>query len=94
MEGDFIPQKDIPDAYTAEEPANVVACEWVPDAYSALVQAEKEGKLRLKSYKENSKKTLLWLEQTLRREYEQAGDSPDYRRFLLDKFPFLNQKNC
>ena len=94
VEGNFTPQADIPDAYTATEPVKVVACEWVPDAYSALVQAEKEGKLRLKSYTENSEKTIHWLETTIQREYEQAENAPDYRRFLMDKFPFLNQKNC
>lgn len=90
MEGNFTPQADIPDAYTATEPVKVVACEWVPDAYSALAQAEKEGKLRLKSYTENSEKTIRWLETTIQREYEQAENAPDYRRFLMDKFPFLN----
>lgn len=87
VEGDFTPQADIPDAYTTATPARVVGCEWVPDAFLALLQAEKEGKLRLKSYAENSETTLHWLKTVIQREYEQAETAPEYRRFLLDKFP-------
>lgn len=86
MEGDFTTQGEIPDAFTSAVPARVVACEWVPDAYLALQKAQEAGKIRLKSYAENSEKTLHWLAKTIRQEYDTSGDTPDYRRFLLDKF--------
>lgn len=92
VEGDFAPQSDIPDAYTTCAPVKVVGCEWVPDAYSALLQAETEGKLRLKSYSENNEAMLAWLTDIIRKEYQQTG-APDYRRFLLDKFPDILQGN-
>lgn len=92
VEGAFTPQADIPDAFTTGEPAGVLACEFIPDAYEALLQAEKEGKLLLKSYADNSEKTLRWLEQITLAEYEEAADHPEYQRFLLDKFPDYLQK--
>ena len=93
VEGDFTSQTDIPDAVTSAVPARVVACEWVPDAYVALREAQKVGKIRLKSYAENSEKTMQWLERITRQEYDAGADAPDYRRFLLDKFSqFLHKK--
>ena len=86
VEGDFTPQGEIPDAFTSTVPARVVACEWVPDAYLALQEAQEAGKIRLKSYAENSEKTLRWLAKTIRQEYDTSGNAPDYRRFLLDNF--------
>lgn len=87
VEGDFVPQADIPDAFTSTVPARVVGCEWVPDAYLALQEAEKQGKIRLKTYGENSEKTMRWLKTIIRQEYDSSTDAPDYRRFLEDKFP-------
>ena len=93
VEGVFTPQADIPHAFTSAEPARVVACEWVPDALEALQAAEKQGKIRLKTYAENSEKTMRWLEMITCREFDQAESAPDYRRFLEDKFPqFLHKK--
>ena len=92
VEGVFTPQKDIPDAYTACTPVTVVDCEWVPDAYLELLQAEKEGKLRLMTYSENNAAMMAWLRDTLRKEYRQT-DAPDYRRFLLDHFFDILQEN-
>lgn len=93
VEGDFVPQDDIPGAFTSTAPACVVACEWVPDAYAALLQAEKEGKIRLKHYTENSEKTMQWLERIIQQEYDASTDAPDYRRFLADKFSHFLHKN-
>ena len=92
MEGDFTPQEDIPDAFISTTPARVVACEWVPDAYLALQEAKETGKIRMKSYTENSEKTLQWLEHVIRQEYDASSDAPDYRRFLKDKFSYLLHK--
>lgn len=93
VEGDFTPQPDIPHGFTSAEPARVVACEYIPDALEALRQAEKQGKIRLKSYAENSEKTMHWLENITCEEYRRMEDAPDYRRFLEDKFPhYLHKK--
>lgn len=93
VEGDFTPQGDIPDAFTSAQPARVLACEWVPDAYLALQEAQEDGKILLKRYAENSEKTLCWLAKTIRQEYDTSGDASDYRRFLEDNFShFLHKK--
>ena len=92
VEGDFTPQEDIPDAFISTTPARVVACEWVPDACLALQEAQEAGKIRLKSYAENSEKTLQWLEHVIRQEYDASFNAPDYRRFLKDKFSYLLHK--
>ena len=63
-----------------------------PDAYLALQEAQEAGKIRLKSYAENSEKTLHWLAKTIRQEYDASSDAPDYRRFLKDKFSYLLYK--
>lgn len=82
VEGEFEPQADIPDAFISTAPARVLACEWVPDAYSALLEAQKTGQILLKTYAENSEKTMTWLEQIIRQEYDSSVDAPDYRLFL------------
>lgn len=87
VEGNFTPQADIPHAFTSPEPARVVACEPVKDAYQALLQAQKEGKILLTHYADNSEKMLRWLEKITQQEYEQTKDAPEYQRFLMDKFP-------
>ena len=92
VEGDFTPQSDIPNAYTADTPVKVVGCEWVEDAYLELLQAEKDEKLRLMSYSENSDAMMTWVRETIRREYQQTA-APDYRQFLTDKFSDILQEN-
>ena len=37
------PVSDVPFAVTSEEAAAVVSCEFVPDAYEAILRAEREG---------------------------------------------------
>ena len=92
VEGDFTPQKDIPDAYTSDKPVKVVDCEWVPDAYLALLQAENDEKMILKPYSENNQAMMDWLRDVIQKEYRQT-EAPDYRRFLLDRFPDILQEN-
>ncbi len=83
------PLPDIPHAYVSSVPLPVSSCEFIPDAYEALKKAEVEGKLVLRSYAENSEKTLRWLREVGRQEYEQSADMPYYREFLKAKFPYL-----
>ena len=87
MEGEFAPQADIPGAFTSEKPARVVSCEYVPDALFALQTAAAEGKLLLKQYRENSEKTLAWIERITVQEWLESEDHPEYRCFLEGKFP-------
>ena len=77
---------DIPHAYISSEPLNVEGCEFIPDAYEALMKAEKEGLIVIKRYDELSEGTLRWLEKMIPQEYARAIKHPDYRHFLKTKF--------
>lgn len=71
----------------------MTGCEFVPDALTALRQAEQAGKLVLRPYAENSPEKLQWIEQGIRREYEKTEAFPYYREFLKAKFPILDGKH-
>lgn len=79
----------IPDAATSDEPTPVTSCEFVPNAYEAILEAERKGLLVLSRYENLSEVKLAWIEKTMREQYEESADSPDYRHFLEAKFPFV-----
>lgn len=76
----------IPDAVAADKPVAVSGCEYVPDAYEAILTAEKQGLVKIVRYSNAFEKTLAWLERTVREEYKNAFDRPEYRFFLEGKF--------
>jgi len=86
---DLSPLSDIPHAFLSEKPVKTASCEFVPDAFDALRQAEAEGKIILKSYEENSAEMLQWIENGIRQEYAKTEEFPYYRAFLKAKFSFL-----
>ena len=87
-EAEFIcPFGEIPFSYISEQPADTEACQFVPDAYEAISEAAREGKIVLTEYKDNSPSKLKWIEETVKKEYETG--SPEYRFFLKEKFPFI-----
>ena len=79
----------IPDAAASREPVPVKYSEFVPDAYEAILTAEKEGLISILRYEDSSKAQLEWNERTIREEYKNAVDKPDYRHFIEGKFPFV-----
>lgn len=78
---------NIPDVYTSAVPVPVEYCERIDDAYAAILEAEKEGLIRITRYEELGEKKKKWLEKIIREEYENVGDHPEYRHFLLGNFP-------
>lgn len=80
------PMDDIPFAFISKSPVNTVKCEFVPDAYQALLTAEKEGKIKINPYKNNSAKMLEWIKKVITEEYNSHTDDVIYRAFLKDKF--------
>lgn len=84
-------QLQIPDAVTSSKPVPVQDCEFIPDAYEAILAAEKAGLITILRYENSSKAQLEWNERTIRKEYENAVDQPDYRHFIEDKFPFVRR---
>lgn len=79
----------IPDAVACSTPAAVVDAEFVPDAYLAILEAERNGLVRIFRYEEMTDKHRAWLKETIKREYDEAADHPEYRHFLRGNFPDL-----
>ncbi len=77
----------IPDAVTSSTSVEVTDVEYVPDAYEAIFQAERDGLITLIRYKEMSDKMKEWIKKNIREEYEKAEDHPEYRHFLRGNFP-------
>ena len=84
-ESDFALQ--IPDAATSSAPTEVAGVEFIPDAYEAILQAERDGLITILRYEEMSDKMREWNERTIKEEYENAVDHPEYRHFLKCNFP-------
>lgn len=82
-------QYDIPDAIITEHPVPVAKCEYIPDAYQAIMNAIKKGDIILHKYEENSEVKLAWIKEIIKSEYEQSDKHPEYRMFLKAKFDFL-----
>lgn len=80
---------DVPFAVTSEEAAAVVSCEFVPDAYEAILRAEREGLLRILHYAQTGDPFRAWIWQTMKHEYENAEKQPDYRHFIKGKFGII-----
>lgn len=84
-------QADIPDAVIAGHPVPVENCEFIPDAYEAIMDAVRAGQMVLQRYGELSEEMLNWIRRITREEYEKSADKPEYRHFLEGKFPLLEE---
>lgn len=81
--------QDIQDVYTCAEPVFPSGCEFVPDAWEALLEAETNGLIRLRRYESLSDGTRRWLKKVIPQEYANAENHPEYRWFLQSKFSDL-----
>ena len=82
----------IPDAAASSLPVDIDAVEYVPDAYEAILQAEKDGLITILRYEDMSEKMREWVDKTIREEFENAASHPEYRHFLMGNFPFDRRK--
>ena len=82
----------IPDAAVSNRPVPVDGAEFVPDAWEAILAAERAGLLALTRYRELTEKKRAWIRDTMREQYSGAGDHSEYRHFLKSKFPFLSRE--
>lgn len=78
--------EDIPYAYTSDHPVEVEGCEYIADAYDAIMEAVGEGKITILKYENLSDKMREMIARTTVEEYENAKDHPEYRHFLKGKF--------
>lgn len=77
----------IPDAAVSNVPVDIESVEFVPDAYEAILQAEREGLITIMRYEEMPESVRQWNQRTIREEYKNAADRPEYRHFLKGSFP-------
>lgn len=78
----------IPNAYIISQKTAVDACEFVPDAYEAILEAEREGLITILRYDEfiANEKRREWLRKITVEEYEDNAAHPEYRFFLEARF--------
>jgi len=67
----------------------VDGCEFVPDAYQAIMEAAEMGLIKILKYEDMSEGKLSWIERTMEEEFTNAEKQPEYRHFLKGKFPFI-----
>lgn len=79
----------ISNAVTASESVTIDGCEYIADAYSEIMDAAEKGLIKLQRYEEMSEQKLAWIERTVKQEYEDAFEHPEYRHFLKEKFTFI-----
>lgn len=77
---------EIPDCVVSKNPVPVETAEYIPNAYEAILQAEKEGKIGIVRYEEFIGKREEWLRKVVNVEYDSAVEHPEYRHFLQGKF--------
>lgn len=82
----------IPDAAVSSLPVPVDGVEYVPDAYEAILEAERRGEIFVTRYEALTEGTRAWLDKTIREEYDNAGEQPEYKYFLKSKFDFIQSK--
>lgn len=82
----LIAKSEILDCVVSNKPVPVEMVEYIPNAYEAILQAEKEGKIGIVRYEEFVGKREEWLRRIVRAEYDSAVEHPEYRHFLQGKF--------
>ena len=80
---------NISNAITTSEPATITDVEFIEDAYSEILKAAEAGLIKIRRYEDMSDKMLSWIENTIKNEYANAENEPDYRFFLEEKFDFI-----
>ena len=85
--GDII---NVPYAVTSREKVEISGCEFIMDAYKEIIKAEENGLIRITRYESLSEAKLKWIADTMKREYEEASEHPEYRYFIENKFGVRN----
>ncbi len=77
---------NIPYAVTSEEAVAVSGCEFIEDAYSKIIEAEKNGLISITYFEQMSPHKKQWIYDTMKQEYIAAEGHPEYRYFIENKF--------
>lgn len=80
-------QTQIPDAAASSTSVKITDVEFIPDAYEAILEAERNGLITITRYEEMTEKMQECTRKTIKKEYEEALEHPEYRHFLRGNFP-------
>ena len=76
----------VPNVVTSREAVKVSGCEFVEDAYDEIIKAEANDLIRVTRFEQLNEAKMNWIANTIKREYENAIDHPEYRYFIVKKF--------
>ena len=78
----------IPNTFITAQKTTVDNCEFIPDAYNEMINAEANGLITILRYNEfiSNIKRREWLKKTIIDEYRNNSAHPDYRFFLESRF--------
>ena len=80
---------EIPDCVVSKKPVSEETAEYIPSAYEAILQAEKEEKIGIVRYEEFIDKREEWLRRIIKDEYDGAVEHPEYRHFLRENLNII-----
>lgn len=80
---------NISNAVATSKPVTVTDIEFIEDSYYEILKAAESGLIKIRRYEDMSDKMLAWIENTIKNEYAEAKNEPDYRCFLKAKFDFI-----
>lgn len=79
-------QTQIPDAAASSTSVKISDVEFISDAYEAILEAERNGLITITRYEEMTEKMRECTRKTIKKEYEEALEHPEYRHFLRGNF--------
>lgn len=86
VEKDMDFELNIPDAVVSRKKVQVDSFEIIDDALKNILNAEKNGLIRIVRYNDFISEREKWLYSIIKSEYSEANDHPEYRFFLEKKF--------
>ncbi len=78
--------EDIYNSFYSSEPVKVQGCEFIKDAYGAILEAEQKGIIRIERYGDMSENKRDWIKKIINKEYKENENHPEYRHFLKGVF--------
>ena len=73
---------NIPDAAASAEPVGISSVEYVEDALCEILKAESSGLITVTRYPDMPEAMRSWLSKTIKEEYKNAKEHPEYRYFI------------
>lgn len=84
--------ENIPHVFKTNIETPIDSVEYISDAYEAIMEAVAKGEIVLVKYNDFIKQKKEWLENIIKKEYDEADNHPEYKYFLKEKFDFLKNK--